>query len=112
MEGKNITVLDFPGHHRLREGLRKHLNQAGAVIFLVDANAKTQAFINDAEYACQCPQPHTYFSYLYNLFTNEYVNDTNVPFFIACNKIDMVTARSKDEIKTILEKELYVSLLK
>lgn len=104
-----MKVIDFPGHHRLREGLKKHLPQTSAIVFVLDANAKTSAFISDAEYVFIEEFMITFNSYLYNLFTSEFVNDTNIPFIIVCNKSDMLTARTKDDIKPILEKELYVS---
>eukprot|EP01126_Amoeba_proteus_P000322 TRINITY_DN100_c0_g1_i7.p1 TRINITY_DN100_c0_g1~~TRINITY_DN100_c0_g1_i7.p1 ORF type:complete len:164 (-),score=39.13 TRINITY_DN100_c0_g1_i7:161-652(-) len=90
---ENYPLVDFPGHHRLREGLKQHLLNTGMIIFVVDANATKPVFMSDADY-------------LYTLFTDSYVNETQVPFCIACNKSDLLTALPKEEIKLILEREL------
>ena len=45
---------------------------------------------------------------MFDLFTNATLNDNQVPFLIACNKHDMITAKSQSSIKNQLEKEMYV----
>jgi len=92
-DGKSVSVIDYPGHGRLRQGLWQHIAKADAIVFVLDANAKDQAFMLDADY-------------LYSLFTHPQVNDARTPLCIACNKSDMMTARAKEEIQKILETEL------
>jgi signal recognition particle receptor subunit beta len=48
------------------------------------------------------------FRYLYSLFTNPIINKNNIPFLIACNKTDLVTANSVEKITKEIEIELYV----
>jgi len=86
-------VIDFPGHHRLREGLSKVIPQAKAIIFMIDSNADVASVRQSAEY-------------LYTLLTNPNINKHSTPFLIVCNKTDLVTANSVDKITKELEAEL------
>jgi len=75
-----IRVLDYPGHFRLREGLNKFLPDIGGIIYLVDANSGEDNIKRSADL-------------LYFLFTEKNIYNNQVPFFIACNKSDMHTAK-------------------
>jgi signal recognition particle receptor subunit beta len=46
-------------------------------------------------------------SFLYFLFTDKTITDQEIPILVACNKSDLVTHRKSEEIKNILENELY-----
>lgn len=88
-----MKVVDFPGHHRLREELISSLGTAGALVFVVDAvNIK-----NETRPVAQ---------FLYDIFTNVDVNKASLPILVACNKQDIVTATRPSEVQALLEREL------
>jgi len=88
-----IRVIDYPGHDRLREGLTKLLPSVAGIIFMVDANADDVTLKKSADL-------------LYALFTDKFLYNNEVPFHIACNKSEMMTSKSVEHIKTVIEEEL------
>jgi signal recognition particle receptor subunit beta len=48
-------------------------------------------------------------SFLYFLLTDKTITDQEIPILVACNKSDLVTHRKSEDIKKILENELYVA---
>jgi len=90
---KTITVVDVPGHQRLRSTLHDFLPTARSLVLVVDA-------VDFAE------QTRPTAELLYDLLTNKNVTARKLPILIACNKKDLMTAVSNDYIKTQLEKEI------
>lgn len=90
---KNYTVVDFPGHPRLRTSLyTTYLEQTREIIFLVDAsNVQTQA----REAA----------EFIYDLFTSPLV-DKVIKFHVVCNKNDVASSRPPARVKLTLQQEL------
>eukprot|EP00252_Welwitschia_mirabilis_P021662 TRINITY_DN5611_c0_g1_i1.p1 TRINITY_DN5611_c0_g1~~TRINITY_DN5611_c0_g1_i1.p1 ORF type:complete len:279 (-),score=42.06 TRINITY_DN5611_c0_g1_i1:276-1013(-) len=90
---KPIHVVDLPGHSRLRSKLDEFLSQAAGIVFLVDALDFLQNSRGTAEY-------------LYDILTRAFVVKKKIPVLIFCNKVDRVTAHSKEFIRKQLEKEI------
>jgi len=88
-----VHVVDIPGHERLRHKLRDYLPIAKGIVFVVDA----------AEFLAES-RPVAEF--LYDVLKNKVARKKRLPILIACNKSDIVTAVSKDRIKSLLEKEI------
>lgn len=93
VNNKQLTLIDYPGHERLRFRLfERHLgkdkNQIKRVLFVIDSDTFTKKvrdigdFMHDVLYAI----------------------GTETPFLVACNKQDLDTAKSSKAIKNILEK--------
>lgn len=89
--------MDFPGHRRVRAKLEKYIQEAGCILFLVDAKDAKSHLRESADF-------------LYDLLVNPTINNKEIPFAIICNKIDSKTTEpfGNEEIKKMLEAELYV----
>ncbi|CAA0814125.1 signal recognition particle binding [Striga hermonthica] len=93
-KGKNLVhIVDLPGHSRLRPKLGEFLSQAAAIVFVVDA----VEFLPNLRAASE---------YLYDILTKAIVVKKKIPLLILCNKVDKVTAHTKEFIRRQLEKEI------
>jgi signal recognition particle receptor subunit beta len=90
---KPVNVVDVPGHSRLRPKLDEFLPRAAGVVFVVDA----VEFLPNSRAASE---------YLYDILTRASVVKKKIPVLILCNKVDKVTAHTKDFIRKQLEKEI------
>ncbi|XP_047322690.1 signal recognition particle receptor subunit beta-like [Impatiens glandulifera] len=90
---KPVHVVDVPGHPRLRTKLDGVLARAACAVFVVDA----------VEFL---PNLRATSEYLYDILTMASVVKKKVPMLILCNKVDKVTAHTKEFIRKQLEKEI------
>lgn len=90
---KPVHIIDVPGHSRLRAKLDEFLPQAAGVVFVVDA----------VEFLPNCRAAS---EYLFEVLTAASVVEKKIPLLILCNKVDKVTAHTKDFIRKQLEKEI------
>lgn len=94
VNGKQVRILDVPGHHSFRNKLESSLREAAGVVFLIDAVEITPHKVEAAEM-------------LYEVLVNPYFQKQRVPVLIACNKADLEEeAHSVDFIRKTLEKQL------
>ncbi|XP_072957008.1 uncharacterized protein [Typha angustifolia] len=92
-KSKSVHLVDVPGHSRLKTKLDEFLPQAAGIIFVVDA----QDFLFNYQAVAE---------YLYDILTNTSIVKKRSPVLLLCNKVDKVTAHSKEFIKRQLEKEI------
>ncbi|KAL7171532.1 hypothetical protein ACSBR2_036229 [Camellia fascicularis] len=90
---KPVHIVDVPGHSRLRPKLDEFLPQAAGIVFVVDA----LEFLPNCRAASE---------YLYDILTRASVVRKKIPVLILCNKVDKVTAHTKEFIRKQLEKEI------
>lgn len=89
---KGTTVIDFPGHPRLRPQLMAdYLPRAKKIVFVLDS---TNARLREAA------------ELLYDLFTDPVVEKNAPPILIACSKIDGPASRPVPRIKLSLQDEI------
>ncbi|XP_028104878.1 signal recognition particle receptor subunit beta-like [Camellia sinensis] len=91
---KPVRIVDVLGHSRLRPKLDKFLPQATSIVFAVHA----------LEFR---PNYQAVSEYLYDILTRASVVRKKIPVLILCNKVDKVTAHTKEFIRKQLEKEMY-----
>ncbi|CAH0518833.1 unnamed protein product [Peronospora belbahrii] len=87
-----LTVIDYPGHERLRSRIVDFYPVAGSIVFFVDAS-DVPSFRNAAEF-------------LYDIFANKKVNDQMPPILVVCNKSEKSGAATPQVVRDALEKEL------
>lgn len=125
--GKEVQVIDIPGHERLRNRfVDQYKRTAKGIVYVVDS-VNVQKDIRDvAEWVFKplvieretsarlaMPRGSMQFllrmdsSFLYTLLADPATS--SVPFLIACNKQDETLAKGSSVIRPLLEKELYVS---
>lgn len=90
---KPVHIVDVPGHSRLRPKLDEFFPQAAGIVFVVDA----LEFLPNCRAASE---------YLYDILTRAVVVKKKIPILILCNKVDKVTAHTKEFIRKQLEKEI------
>uniref|UniRef100_A0A5B7C6T5 Signal recognition particle receptor subunit beta n=1 Tax=Davidia involucrata TaxID=16924 RepID=A0A5B7C6T5_DAVIN len=90
---KPVHIVDVPGHSRLRPKLDEFLPRAAGIVFVVDA----LEFLPNCRAASE---------YLYDILTRASVVKKKIPVLILCNKVDKVTAHTKEFIRKQLEKEI------
>ena len=91
-EGKKVRVLDVPGHYHFKEQLLASLEDAKAIILLVDSKDKDK-YPEAAEI-------------LYEILNNIVVIGDHVSIMVACNKQDLQFAKKAVNIESELEKEI------
>uniref|UniRef100_A0A6G1S9I6 ADP-ribosylation factor-related protein 1 n=1 Tax=Aceria tosichella TaxID=561515 RepID=A0A6G1S9I6_9ACAR len=90
----NLKLVDLPGAERLRPRLwEQYREKARNVIFVVDSTTVTSRLRDLSEY-------------LYSLLSDPIIHKNKIGFTLACNKQDLPEAMRRDEMKTVLEKEL------
>ncbi|KAL7599464.1 hypothetical protein Lser_V15G23240 [Lactuca serriola] len=90
---KAVHLVDVPGHSRLRPKLDEYVPRAAGLVFVVDA----------VEFLPNC---RVVSEYLYDILTKSSVVKRKIPLLILCNKVDKVTAHTKEFIRKQLEKEI------
>ncbi|XP_052623225.1 uncharacterized protein LOC128128403 [Lactuca sativa] len=90
---KAVHLVDVPGHSRLRPKLDEYVPRADGLVFVVDA----------VEFLPNC---RAVSEYLYDILTKSSVVKRKIPLLILCNKVDKVTAHTKEFIRKQLEKEI------
>eukprot|EP00756_Hemistasia_phaeocysticola_P001007 Hpha_TRINITY_DN10728_c0_g1::TRINITY_DN10728_c0_g1_i1::g.43639::m.43639/K12272/SRPRB, SRP102; signal recognition particle receptor subunit beta len=93
--GRSVHLVDYPGHGRLREGLREQLSGLLAVLFVVDAGDIDQTVSDNA-------------AFIVDLLTNpELVMQKQAPALaIVCTKRDLGHSYKSTAVKRRLEREI------
>ena len=94
-DSKTISLIDIPGHERLRFLWKKVLKTSNVkgIIFLIEApNFSVKAARSVAEY-------------LYSILTSPYM-DNGPPILLCCHKSDLPTARKLNSIQKLITSEL------
>lgn len=87
-----LTIIDYPGHERLRSRVADYYPITSCIAFVVDAS-DVASFRKAAEF-------------LYDIFANKTVNDLSPPVIVVCNKSEASGAVSTQVVRDALEKEL------
>lgn len=91
---KNVTVIDFPGHPRLRSHLAsEYLARAKKIVFVVDSVNNVAKIREAAEY-------------LYDLFIDPSFESNGPPVMVVCNKSDVTGALPAMRTKLKLQEEI------
>lgn len=91
---KTVTLVDLPGHDRLRvAGIQKHKNSARGVLYVVDASNVAKTIADSTEF-------------LFRILSDPVFHKNAVPVMVVCNKSDLETAKSAAIIERELEKEI------
>ena len=89
IEGRSTSVVDFPGHHRLRGPLASELKRATGIVFVLDASATTTQSKPAAEL-------------LYSILTS----GTTSRILFLCNKSDTATVKTPARVKLMMANEI------
>ncbi|KAI9598070.1 signal recognition particle receptor beta subunit-domain-containing protein [Syncephalis fuscata] len=92
-EQKAISVIDVPGHEKLRYQLHHFTPIAKAVVFVIDAARLGKEIRNVAEY-------------LYDILCDQHLIEREVPILLACHKSDLATAYAPARCRSMLEAEI------
>merc|ERR1711862_760265 len=91
---KPVTVLDCPGHERLRiKGLDHHKDSAFGIIYVLDASTITKG-IRDAT------------EFLFRILSDPTIHSNKTPVLVICNKQDLDKAKGSSVIERELTKEI------
>ncbi|XP_001641944.2 signal recognition particle receptor subunit beta [Nematostella vectensis] len=92
--GKQVNMVDLPGHDRIRsQFLEKYKEQARAILFVVDSVNFPREVRDVAEQ-------------MYDILSHKTLMRAAVPILVVCNKQDFAMAKSARAIKAQLEKEI------
>lgn len=87
-----IEVVDYPGHQRLRGKVAEILKDARCILYVVDSEDK-QRLKDVAEN-------------LYEILTHPDILELHTPILLACNKVDLATARPDKFILDEIDREM------
>lgn len=87
-----MTVVDVPGHYHFKDRLNDVLDEAKAIVVVVDSKEKDK--LGEAA------------EILYEILNNLTVLSEGVPIVVACNKRDLQYSKNATFIEAELEKEL------
>ena len=97
-DGSNVTLVDFPGHVKLRyklsECLKTRAKFIKGLIFMVDATIDPKKLTTTAEFLVDI------------LSITESRSEKGIDVLIACNKSESFTARPSSKIQDALENEV------
>jgi len=85
-----VHLVDIPGSERIRPKLFDFLPITRGIIFVVDSTELDRGISE----------------FLFSLLTNKIINRNKIPFLIACNKKDIITAHHQTSIRNQLQKEI------
>lgn len=91
--GKQVPVVDYPGHERLRRGLKAYVMRTAVLVVVIDAAATATQLRPTAEL-------------LFDLFTDPVFKGKLPPVLVACNKSDLMGARGAPRVRLFLQQEL------
>jgi len=93
--GKQVTVVDMPGHERIRfAALDKHKASALGVVYVVDASTIKHQIRDAAEF-------------LFKILSDPVMHSNRTPVLVACNKQDLsLTAKGSSVIEREMTKEI------
>ncbi|KAJ8598840.1 hypothetical protein CTAYLR_008541 [Chrysophaeum taylorii] len=89
----DVALVDFPGHYRLRGGLKDELDRATKLVMLVDAAAMAAQAKPAAEL-------------LFQVLTAFQNAKRPPPVLLICNKTDKATAKTPQRVKLMLMNEI------
>lgn len=90
---KTLTVIDIPGHERLRaQAMEENGHLARGIIYMIDSSTYQKEIKNVAEY-------------LYVMMCESLASNA-APLLVACNKQDLTFSKGAKIIKSSLEKEI------
>ncbi|XP_053675169.1 signal recognition particle receptor subunit beta [Anopheles nili] len=93
-KGRELKVVDVPGHERLRSKFfDEYKNVAKAIVYVIDS-VSVQKDIRDVA------------DFLYTILADKAT--TKIPVVVLCNKQDETLAKSESAIKSMLEKEINI----
>uniref|UniRef100_A0A182LTQ2 Signal recognition particle receptor subunit beta n=1 Tax=Anopheles culicifacies TaxID=139723 RepID=A0A182LTQ2_9DIPT len=93
-KGRELRMVDVPGHERLRgKFFDEYKNVAKAIVFMIDS-VTVQKDIRDVA------------DFLYTILADKAT--TKVPVVVLCNKQDETLAKTETAIKSMLEKEINI----
>jgi len=94
INGKNVNIIDIPGHERLRYNfLETYKTKAFGLLYVIDSTTVEKDIRDVAEY-------------LFSILNDDVLSGTCSNLLIVCNKQDQPFAKTWSAIKTLLEKEL------
>ncbi len=92
--GKNISIVDFPGHPRLRSKLKAdYMKRAKKIVFVIDSSNNAASIRDAAEL-------------LYDVFIDPALEHNGPPIFVACSKSDLPNALPALRMKLKLQEEI------
>uniref|UniRef100_A0A2M3Z7P2 Signal recognition particle receptor subunit beta n=1 Tax=Anopheles braziliensis TaxID=58242 RepID=A0A2M3Z7P2_9DIPT len=93
-KGRELKVVDVPGHERLRgKFFDQYKTSAKAIVYMIDS-ATVQKDIRDVA------------DFLYTILADKAI--ANLPVIVLCNKQDETMAKSETAIRSMLEKEFNI----
>lgn len=93
-DGKEVTVVDLPGFHSIRQQFfEKYKDNSKGIIYVVDSVTLAKN-VKDAA------------NVLYNILVDPVIIKNKPDILIMCNKQDQTLAKGSSVIKSMLEKEL------
>uniref|UniRef100_A0A2M4AIA6 Signal recognition particle receptor subunit beta n=1 Tax=Anopheles triannulatus TaxID=58253 RepID=A0A2M4AIA6_9DIPT len=93
-KGRELKVVDVPGHERLRgKFFDQYKTSAKAIVYMIDS-ATVQKDIRDVA------------DFLYTILADKAI--ANLPVIVLCNKQDETIAKSETAIRSMLEKEFNI----
>ncbi|XP_066248240.1 signal recognition particle receptor subunit beta [Euwallacea similis] len=93
-DGKELTIVDLPGFHSIRQQcFEKYKDSSKGIVYVVDSVTLAKN-IRDAA------------NILYNILTDPVIMKNKPGLLILCNKQDQTLAKGSNIIKSMLEKEM------
>uniref|UniRef100_A0A182PHS7 Signal recognition particle receptor subunit beta n=1 Tax=Anopheles epiroticus TaxID=199890 RepID=A0A182PHS7_9DIPT len=93
-KGRQLKIVDVPGHERLRgKFFDEYKNIAKAIVYMIDS-VTVQKDIRDVA------------DFLYTILADKAT--TKIPVVVLCNKQDETLAKTETAIKSMLEKEINI----
>ncbi|KAL0222011.1 hypothetical protein RCL1_001865 [Eukaryota sp. TZLM3-RCL] len=90
---KEVVLVDFPGHERLRAALPSILVRSIGLVFLIDGESFNDTYSKAGRM-------------LYEILSNKDVIDNRIPILIAVNKADKMLGDMTSYVKTKLQEEI------
>lgn len=91
LENEGLSLVDYPGHHRLRGHLGEELKRCVKIVFVVDASAMAQQAKPAAEL-------------LFQVLTS--FQHKGPSMLLLCNKSDKATAKTPQRVKLMMMNEI------